>query len=108
MVNIAPPMGKHRGNGENKRLEHRRVIAGETHPVFAIANGNQDFTKAAVQNEPAEKNCKQQQTRRDVVHHDFCLVLIQVYAQESLKIRNAIDAAGIALLADDHDRHDPG
>ena len=107
-VNIAPPIAAIAGGeAEDEDLEVCDVVAGEAHPVLLVAHRDQDAPELAV-DAPRARAASHASSRpqHDEIEDVFGVVGADVPAEQRAQVGDAVDAAGIALLADDQDRHD--
>ena len=106
-ANIAPPMrGDGRRQAEHEDLEVGDVVAGEPHPVLLVAHRQQDAAELARRHEARQEHGAEQQEAAEEVEDVLGAVGADVPAEQRAQVGDAVDAAGVALLADDQDRQD--
>ena len=103
----AADAAEHRGEAEDEDLEVGDVVAGEAHPVFLVAHRQQQPAELARSGSSAQSRMRaEQQHDVDEVEDVLGRVGADVPAEQGLQVGDAVDAAGVALLADDQDRED--
>src|SRR5690606_32237453 len=84
------------------------VIAGEAHPVFLVAHGDQQVAQTAAEDKFADDDTAHQQNHTGEVEDVLGAVGPNVPTQHGLEVGDAIDATGEALLPDDQNGQNRG
>ena len=101
-----PADARHRRRqAEHEDLVVGDVVARKADAILLVARGDQDAAKLAGEYEASEEHGAEQQHAADEIENVFRTVGPDVPTQQRAQIGDTVDAAGIALLADDQDRH---
>src|SRR5205085_9547103 len=88
---------------EGKDLEIGNAIAGEADAVLLLAHRDQDAAELCQADELRRHDATEQQDHLYEVEDELGVIGADVPAVQGAQVGNAVDAAGIALLADDQD-----
>ena len=104
----AADRGEHGGDAEGEDLEIRDAVAGEADAIFLVAHRDQDAAELRVADELRDEDAAEQAGHLEEVEHDLGVVRPDVPSLQGAQIGHAVDAAGVALLADDQNGQDGG
>ena len=108
-VNIAPPIAAMAAARQNtKILNVGDVVAGEPDAVLLVAHRDQDAAELAGDDVAAQEHAAEQQEAAHEIEDVLGEVGADVPAEQRPQVGDAVDAAGVALPADDQDRHHRG
>src|SRR5712664_1791615 len=104
----ATDRGEDGSNAEGEYLKVRDAIAREANPVLLVAHREQDAAELRVPDELRDEDADEQAADLEEVEHDLGVVRPDVPSLQGTQIGHSVDAAGVALLADDQNGQDGG
>src|ERR1700733_14119933 len=100
--------GEYRRQGEGKYLEIRDTVTGEADAVLLVAHRHQNAAEFSEANELRYDDANEQAGDFEEIQYELGVVGPDVPALQRAQIGDAVNAAGVTLLADDQNGQDRG